>query len=132
MFDLLNQATALRFRGHVNHIAHHVHFPAVVQTAQTAIFIAAINQRRFAVRAILVHHTDTAQGVSEHHQIFAQNSGLDGRAIGLRNFFHQADGQPLTAHELTHRRIALDAAQQFIVFRSDHVFKKLAQLFLEP
>ena len=94
----------------------------MVEAAQTAVFIAAIHQGSFAVRAILVHHTHTAQGVSEHHQIFAQNSGLDGRAIGLRHLLNQANGQPLPAHELPHRCIALNAAQQFIVFRCDHVF----------
>ena len=103
----------------------------MVEAAQTAVFIAAINQGSFAVRALLVHHTHAAQSVSEDHQIFAQNSSLDGRSVGFRNLFNQADGQPLAAHELPHRSIALYAAQQLIVFRCDHGFKKLAQLFLE-
>jgi hypothetical protein len=63
------------------------------------------------VRAVLVHHADAAIGVSEHHQVFTKNLCLDGRAVGLADFFNQAHGRPVAAHQLAHWGFALNAAQ---------------------
>jgi hypothetical protein len=120
MFDFFNQATACGLGGHVDHIACHIHLPAVVEATQTTIFVAAIDQRNFAVWAVFVHHAHAAFGVPENNQVFAQDSRLDGGAIGLRNLFDQTNGNPLSAHELPHGRIAFDATQQVIFFWGYH------------
>ena len=139
VLDFFNQATACRLGGHVHDIARHIHLPAMVETTQAAVFVAAIDQRSFAVRTVFIHHTHPAFRVPEDHQVFAQNSGLDGRAIGLRHFFHQTNGNPLTAHELPHGRLAFNAAQQVVFFGRDHdldiqsasfLSDRLAKLFL--
>ena len=120
MLHFFNQATAKRLRGHVHHIASHIHLPAVVQATQTTVFVAPVDQRNFAMRTIFVHDTHTAFGIPENNQVFAQNSCLDGRAIWLRHFFNQTNGNPLSAHELPHGRIAFNTAQQVIFFWGYH------------
>ena len=41
-------------------------------------------------------------------------------AAGLRDFFGQTRGDPITAHHLTHRRFAGDAGEEGVVFSGEH------------
>ena len=82
--------------------------------------IAAIDQRCAAVRALLIQHADLALGVAKHHQVFTQDPGANGGAIGLRHLFGQAHHLPVAAHQLAHRGIALDTAHQHVFFVGQH------------
>jgi hypothetical protein len=120
VLHLVHEAAGGRLRHHLRDLAAHVHLPAVVEAAQAAFFIAAIKQRDAPVRASLVHDADLALAVAEHHQLVTQHLGGHRIAIGLGDFFYQANGHPVLAHEPAHGRVVLDAAQQFVVFAGDH------------
>ena len=111
MLDLLGHAAGGRLGHHFQHIAQHVELPAVVQAAQATIFVTAVHQRCPAVRAVLIHHTNATFVVAEHDQVFAQNAGLDRRAVRFADFFNQANRGPVLAHQLPHWGIAFHAAQ---------------------
>jgi hypothetical protein len=63
--------------------------------------------------------SEPAVGITEHDQILAEQPRADWGSIRLHGLLGQTYRDPVPAHELTHRRIAFDAAQQ-IVFLSRH------------
>ena len=92
----------------------------MVEAAQAAILVAREHQRGAPVRTIFVEHADAAIAVAEDDEVLAEQADLDRRAVGLRHFLGQAGGDPVPAHDLAHRRIALDAAQQVIFLLRHH------------
>ena len=72
------------------------------------------------MRALLAQYAEPAVGVAEHHQVLAQQPDLDRLAVGLRDLFGHAGGNPMPPHQLAHRGVALDAAQQVVVLGRDH------------
>jgi hypothetical protein len=120
VFDLFDKARARRLGRHFDDIAVHVHFPAVIEAAQTAFFIASVEERGAAMRAEFIHHADTALRIAEGNEIFAQNAHAHGIAIGFGHFFRETGGQPIAAHHLAHGRIALDTAEQVVFMVGQH------------
>ena len=117
---LFSEAALRRLRGHLHHVAVHVHLPAMVEAAQSAFLVAAKSQRHASMRTIFVQNPEPTLAVAEHDQILAQQSHFQWRAVRLGHFLDQAGRHPVAAHDLTHRRIALDAAQQVIFLCSHH------------
>ena len=72
------------------------------------------------MRAVFVEHADAALAVAEHDEILAEQAHLDRRAVGLGHFLRQAGRDPVAAHDLAHRRVAFDAAQQVVFLRRHH------------
>ena len=120
MFDLLGHAAGGWFRHHFQHVTVDVHFPAVVQAAQTTIFIASEYQRYPSVRTVLVHHANLTIGVTKNHQIFTKQLRFDGRAIDLADLLYQADRRPMAAHHLPHGCLPFYAAQQIVFLVGQH------------
>ena len=107
-------------RRHLDHVAFDVEFPAVIEAAQPAFLVAREQQRGAPVRAVFVEHAEAALAVAEHHEILAEQAHLDRRAVGLGHLLGQAGRDPVAAHDLAHRRVALDAAQQIVFLRGHH------------
>ncbi len=118
--DLVDQAAGRRLRHHLEHVAGDVHLPAVVQAAQAAFLVAAVDERGAPVRALLVEHADAAVAVAEHDEVLAEHARLDRRAVGLAHLLDQAHRQPVAPHQPAHRRVADDTAQQVVLLRGDH------------
>jgi hypothetical protein len=55
----------------------------VVGAAQARLFVAAEEQRRAAVRAVVLDKADVAGGVSESDQLFAEKENADGVRVRL-------------------------------------------------
>ena len=72
------------------------------------------------MHAAFVQHAQPPLGVAEDDEVDAQQAGADGRAVGLGDLFGEAGRQPVLAHDLAHRRLAFDAAEQFVVFPGHH------------
>ena len=70
--------------------------------------------------AIFIEDADAALAVAENDEVLAEQPHLDRRAVGLGDFLGQARRDPVAAHDLAHRRIAFDAAQQFVFFGGHH------------
>jgi hypothetical protein len=113
-------AGARRLGRHVDHVAFHVEFPAVIEAAQAAFLVAAEGERRPAVRAELAQHAEAALGIAEDDEVFPEQPGADRRAVPLRHFLGHARRQPVPAHHLAHRGFALDAAQQLVLLSGQH------------
>ncbi len=64
--------------------------------------------------------------VAEHDEILAEQPHLDRRAVRLGHLFGQASRDPVAAHDLSHRRVAFDAAQQVVFFGGHHALHFLA------
>ena len=109
-----------RLRRHLDDVAVYVELPAVIEAAQAAILVAREHQRGAPVRAIFVEHADAAFGVAENDEVLAEQTDLDRRAVRMRHFLGQAGGDPVPAHDLAHRRVALDAAQQVVFLWRHH------------
>ena len=111
MHDLFGQNGVVGLRRAVDDVAFDVDFPAVVEAAQAALLVAAQRERRAPVRAMLVQHADAAGGVAKRHQILAQQPHAHRRPVALGDLFGQTRRYPVAAHQLAHRRIALDPAK---------------------
>jgi hypothetical protein len=118
--DALGNEAVGGFGRHLDHIAVHVEFPAVIKAAQAAFLVAREDQRCAPVRAVLVEHADAPLAVAEHHEILAEQAHLDRCAIRFGHFLGQARRDPVAAHDLAHRRVAFDAAQQIVFLRRHH------------
>ena len=102
--ELLAKIAIGGFRGSFNDIALNVVFPAVVNTAQTALFVAAEKKRRAAVGAVLADETDASLSVAKRNQIFAHKLYAYGRAVGGGNFFGEQRRDPVAPDQIAHRR----------------------------
>src|SRR5262249_60230874 len=79
--DLLAEARLDRLRRHVDALAGHVVFPAVIGATQAVIFVAAEPQRHPAVGAEFVHQADVARRIAERDQPRPQQLRPYGRGI---------------------------------------------------
>ena len=120
MLDLLRHAAFGGLRHHLQHVALDVHLPAVVEAAQAALLVAPEHERRATVRAILAEHADAPVAVAKDDEVLAEHPRAHGLAVGFAHFLDEADGLPMPAHELPHRRVAFDTAQQLVLFPSQH------------
>ena len=121
VLDLVDQATRHGLGHHLEHVAVDVHLPAVIEAAQSAIFVAPHHERRPTMRAVLVHHPDAPVGVAKDDEILAEHTGADRRAVRVWHLLDKADRGPVAAHQPAHRRIALDSAEQVVFFGGEHV-----------
>ena len=71
---------------HLDAVTVEIEFPAVVDAANCAIFVAAEKQIRSAVRTGRLHQTDTPVAGAESDQVFVHHLDANWRAILLRQF----------------------------------------------
>jgi hypothetical protein len=76
---------------------------------------------------MFIEHAEAAIAVAKRDKVFAQRADACRRAVGFGNFFGQARGQPMPPHQLAHRCVAFDAAQEFVFFGGQHGFPPGAQ-----
>ncbi len=92
----------------------------MIEAAQAAILVAPVDQRRPAVRAMLVQHPENVAGIPEDDEILAEQARADRRAVLFRHLLGQAHRQPVAAHQLPHGGGALDPAQQLVLLAAQH------------
>src|SRR6185295_15460525 len=91
---------------------------AVIEAAQPALLVAAQRERSAAVGAELAQHAHAPVAVAEDDQVLSQQPRAHRGAVTLRDFLRHARGQPVPSHELAHRAVALDPAQQLVLVRA--------------
>ena len=94
----------LGHRRNVQAVAVHVELPAVVGAAQAAVLVAAKEQVGAPVRTARLDQADAALAVAEGEQVFAEDGGALGRAVGPLQFAREQDGHPEAAEQIAHRR----------------------------
>ena len=110
------QIVVARLARQVDAVAVDVELPAVIDAAEAALFIAAEEQRRGAVRAVLVEQADAALAVAEHDEPLAHQLHAHRRIVGLGDVVRKARRDPVAAHQLAHRRAGPDAGEAVVVF----------------
>src|SRR5262245_561193 len=100
--------------------AVHVVLPAVIDAAQPALFVAAEEQVRAAVRALGLDQAHAALRIAERDQLLAEQLHADRRAIGLGKLARQRDRLPEAPEILAHQRAGAGAAQQLVVGCAQH------------
>ena len=131
VLDLLDEAGFRRFGRHLEDVAVHIDFPAVVKAAQAAFLVAAVDQRRAAVRAEFIEDADPTVGIAEDDEVLAEEPDLDRSAVGLWHFLDQAGRNPMMPEDAAHRRIAFDTAHQVVFLgRQHHVLHGISLSFL--
>jgi hypothetical protein len=121
--DVLHFLAEIACRGlgrHLQDVAGHVHFPAVVQAAQPALLVAPQREGRAAMGTALVQHAEASLAVAEHHQVLAEDARVHRRAVVLLHLLGKAHRHPVAAEDAPHHGIALDAAQQVVVLGGEH------------
>ena len=88
----------------------------MIDAAQARLFVAAEEQRRAAMRAVVVRGSRLAVGVAERDQVFAEQPEAEGIAVRRRQLGRQQRGQPEAAEQLAHRRAGPGARQELVVF----------------
>ena len=66
--------------------------------------------------AELVDEAELALAVAEGNQPLAEHLDAHGRAIRLRQFCRDEDGQPVAAHQRTHGLSRIGAGQKHVLF----------------
>lgn len=120
MLDLLGKAALGRLGDHLQDVAVHVEFPAMIEAAQPAFLVAAEEQRGLAVRAELAEHADPPVRVAIGDQILAEKPDPDRRAITLDELLGEQGGRPVPPHQLPHRGIALDPREDLVLLLRQH------------
>jgi hypothetical protein len=118
--DLLPEILVCRQIGHIEAVARDVVFPAVIDAAQAAFFIAAEEQRGAAVRAAVVEHADPPCAVAEGDQSLAQQHQGKRVAVGSQ-LRRQAGRHPVLSHQRAHRGTGANTRQQFVFRLSGHL-----------
>ncbi len=98
--DLLAEAGLHRLRRHVDALAGHVVFPAVIGAAQAALLVAPEPQRHAAMGAEFVHQADAALRVAERDQALGQQLHAHRRAIRLRQLGRQQRRNPVAPEQM--------------------------------
>ncbi len=70
--NLLAEVLLRRQVRHIDAVAISIELPAVIDAADAAGFVPAVEQRRAAMRAAVIHHADPARGVTERDQLLAE------------------------------------------------------------
>src|SRR4029077_18111528 len=86
----------------IKYAAVDVVFPAVVDAAQAALFVAAVEKRGSAVRTTLAKQPDAPPAVAKGNQLFAQHPYANRRTVRLGNLLGQKCGNPITPNQITH------------------------------
>jgi hypothetical protein len=103
-----------RLRGHLQHIPFNVEFPAVIKASQAALLITPVEKRCAPMGAKLTQDANSPLRVAENDQLLAEQARSDRRSIGF-DFFGETGRNPMPPHELAHRGIPLDAAEQVVL-----------------
>src|SRR5581483_1320036 len=109
------QLTAGRLRRGFEHLAFNVIFPAVVNAAQAALFVAAEKQRSAAMGAMLAEQADASGAVAKGDQILAEQAHAHRRAVRLGNLLGEQRGNPVAAEELARGAAGMNAGQEIVV-----------------
>ncbi len=108
-----------RLGRHLEHAARDVVEPAVVETAQTAVFDAPVAEIGAAMRAQEAEQPRPAGIVAEQHEIFAEDPHRFRRAAG-RQIGCQRDRMPVLAHERAARRAGAGLRDEIVFFFGQH------------
>ena len=119
--DLLGIAAFRRLRRHVDALAGHVVFPAVVGAAQPAFLVAAEPQRYAAMRAEFVDEAELALAVAEGEQPLGEDLHSDRRTIVLGQFLAEQDRQPVAAEQIARRGSRAGLTEQIILGFGQHL-----------
>jgi hypothetical protein len=114
------EPAALGLRRHFEDVAVDVDLPAVIEAAKPAILVAPEGERGAAVRAMLAERAEAAGAVAKDDELLAEKAKAHGRAVALGHLFRHAGREPVPAHDLAHRPIALDAAQEIVLLVCQH------------
>ncbi len=109
-----------RLRRHVDALAGHVVFPAVIGAAQAVVLVAAEPQRHAAVGAELVHQADAALRIAERDQPLRQELHAHRRAIRLRQLGRHQRRDPVAAEQRAHRRAGAGQREEVVQFARGH------------
>src|SRR6266705_5867476 len=104
-----------RYVGQVDALAVHVVLPAVIDAADTAVFVAAEEKVRAAVRAVRLDQPYPAFRVAKGDQVLAHQFDADRRAVGLGNFTRERNRLPEAPEILAHRSAGIRAGEQLVV-----------------
>src|SRR6516162_581054 len=123
----------------VDTVACHVELPTMIDAANTVMLVAAKEKRRAAMRAFLIHDTDTTRRIAEGDQLLVEKFESQWGPI-RRKFRRHQRRNPVLPHELTHRRSRTNPGQDFgIRYRSHLPFpfwrrplKRALALLLRP
>ncbi|MNT52065.1 hypothetical protein D3C72_1890720 [compost metagenome] len=92
----------------------------MVEAAQAAVGVVAQRQRCAAVRALLVEQAHLAVGVTEGHQVFAEQPHAHRLAAGLGDLRRQQRWDPEAPDQFAHGGAAANLGQHIVVFASEH------------
>ena len=120
VLDPLGNEAVGRLGSHFYDVTFNIEFPAVIEAAKTALLIARKYQRCAPMRTVFVEYADTTLAVTKNNEILAQKPDLDRGAIRLGDLLGEAGRDPMAAHDLSHRGVALDATQQVVFLIGHH------------
>lgn len=72
------------------------------------------------MRAVFAEQAGSTPGIAESHEIFAQEAHPNRRAVRSRDLFGQQGRDPVSPHQLAHRRLTAYAGEQIVFSLAQH------------
>ena len=118
--DLVHEVAFGGLVGHVEAGAGDVVLPAVVVAAEPALLVAAEEERRAPVGAVLGDEADVAVGIAEGDEVLAEEADALQGAVALRQVAGGQEGGPELAEEGAHGCAGTDPREEFVVNGCQH------------
>src|SRR5205823_4071874 len=116
MLDTFLKRAVGRLTGHVDAAPGDVVLPAVIDTAETVLFVAPVEQRRAPMGTERSEQADSSARVSEGNEVFAEQANAHRRGVRPRELLREQRRQPEPSEELAHRFPGANASEQLILF----------------
>ncbi len=114
LHDVVACAARLHVR-HINALAGSIELPAVIDTAQTAFFIASEVEVGPPMGAARLDKPDPSIRLPEQQEILAHVADTFRPFVDLCDFLRQRNGLPEPPEQIAHRRARAGACQKLIV-----------------
>src|SRR5262249_50416644 len=118
--DLRLEIALRRLVGHVDAGALAVELPAVIHAADPLALVPTEEERRPAVRAVILDQPEAAGGRAKRDQVLTEEADPDGRAVRLRHLAGHERGNPVLPDQGADRGVGPDATEELVVFPVEH------------
>ena len=92
----------------------------MIDAADAALFVAAEEERRAAMRTVVLDEADRAVAIAERDQVLAEQPHAQWVAVGVGQLGRKQRRHPVPTQGETHRRPGSDASDQLVILTPQH------------
>ena len=121
--DFAAEVRVVGLAGQVDAVAMHVELPPVIDTAQAALLVSAVEERGATMGTECFDEADLTVGVPKRDQVLAHDLDADRWTVGFGNFVGQQHGQPVATEQFAHGCAAVGPGDKSVVQGAEHAYQ---------